>query len=126
MEKEEITKLLRKDLIIGYVYAYGGDQQCYYFEKSTSNIANFIMLYREHAVKMILTDLADRLILNTFGEFINRCPDQEFLQEILKDLIPMQMGEKEPSDILSASKEEFPELLTEMERNVMDAKLQIL
>jgi hypothetical protein len=60
------------------------------------------MLHKENTDKMILTDLADRLILNTFGEFINQCPNQKLLQEILKELIPMQMGEKEPDSILIA------------------------
>lgn len=126
MGKEALNALLDKDLIIGYVYRYDGGQQSYYFEKSPSNITNFIILNREHAEKVILTDLADRLVLNTFGEFINRCPDQELLQEILKDLIPMQMGEKEPTDILSASEEEFQEHLDEKERNVMEAELRML
>ena len=75
---------------------------------------------------MILTDLADMLVLNTFSEFINCCSDQEFLQEILKDLIPMQMEEKEPTDILMASEEEFQELLDEGELNVMETELRMI
>jgi hypothetical protein len=84
------------------------------------------MLHREHAEKMILTDLADRLVLNTFGEFINRCPHQELLQELLKDLIPMQTGEKEPTEILSASEEEFQALLDEKEIKLMETELRML
>lgn len=126
MGKEALNELLGKDLVIGYVYGYDGGRQAFCFENSTCNIANFIMLHREHIEKMILTDLADRLILNTFGEFINCCPDQELLQEILKDLIPMQMGEKEPTDILSASEEEFQTLLDERELNEMEAEIRML
>lgn len=103
MNKESTNELLEKDLVIGYVYGYAGERQVFYFEKSPANIASFIMLHREHTDHMILTDSADRLILNTFGEFINRCPDQTFLQEVFKDLVPMQMGEKEPEDILVTS-----------------------
>lgn len=106
MEKEALAELLKKDLIIGYVYGLDGDRQEYYFEKSPSSIASFIMLKKEHADKMILTDTLDRLVLDTFGEFINRCPDQKLLQEIAKELVLMQMGEKEPVCIPIVSVEE--------------------
>lgn len=106
MEKEALAELLKKDLIIGYVYGLDGKRQEYYFEKSPSNIASFVMLKKEHADKMLLTDTLDRLVLDTFGEFINRCPDQKLLQEITKELVPMQLGEKEPVSIPIASVEE--------------------
>jgi hypothetical protein len=106
MKKEALAELLKKDLIIGYVYGLDGKRQEYYFEKSPSSIANFIMLKKELADKMILTDTLDRLVLDTYGEFINRCPDQKLLQDITKELVPMQMGELEPVSIPIASVEE--------------------
>jgi hypothetical protein len=106
MEKRALSELLKKDLIIGYVYGLDGDRQEYYFEKSPSNIASFIMLKKEHADKMILTDKLDRLVIDTYGEFINRCPDQKLLEEITKVLVPMQLGEKEPVSIPIASADE--------------------
>lgn len=125
MEKDKLAELLSKDLIIGYVYGYDGGRQVYYFEKSPSNIANFIMLHKENAGEIILTDMLDRVVLNTFGEFINRCPDQELLQEILKDLVPMQMGEKEPVSIPVASEEEVQTHWDEEERKEMEAELRM-
>lgn len=106
MEKEALAELLKKEFIIGYVYELDGERKEYYFEKSPSSIASFIMLKKELADKMILTDTLDRLVLDTFGEFINRCPDQKLLQEITKELVPMQLGEKEPVRIPIASVEE--------------------
>jgi len=126
MNKESINELLEKDLVIGYVNGYDGGCQVSYFEKSPANIASFIMLNKEHADHMILTDLADRLILNTFGEFINRCPNQEFLQEVLKELVPMQMGEKEPVELVMASEDEFQKLLYEEDQRVTEAELRML
>ena len=126
MEKDKLAELLSKDLIIGYVYGYDGERQCYYFENSPSNIANFIMLHKENADKMILTDRADRLVLNTYGEFINRCPDQELLQEILKGLVPMQMGDKAPVSIPVAGEEEVQSFWDEEEQNVMEAEFRML
>jgi len=123
---EKLVELLSKDVITGYVYGYEGGRKEYYFENSPSNIANFIMLHKENTDKMILTDLADRLILNTFGEFINQCPDKKLLQEILKDLIPMQMGEREPNEILVADEDEYIALLAEEDRKVTEAELRML
>ena len=126
MEKDKLAELLSKDLIIGYVYGYDGERQGYYFENTPSNIANFIMLHKENANKMILTDMADRLVLNTFGEFINHCPDQELLQEILKDLVPMQIGDKEPVSIPIAGEEEVQAFWGKEEQNVMEAEFRML
>lgn len=126
MKKESLNELLEKDLVIGNIYGYDGGRQVFYFEKSPANTANFIMLHRENADHMVLSDLADRLILNTFGEFINRCPNQEFLQEVLKELVPMQMGEKEPTEIIAASEDEFQQLLYEEDQRVTEAELRML
>lgn len=126
MEKEVLAELLSKDLIVGHVYRYDGNEQVYYFENSPSNIANFIMLHKEHANKMILTDRLDRLVLNTFGEFINCCPNQKLLQKILKDLVPMQMGDKEPVSIPVAGEEEVQTFWDEEEQNVIKTEFRML
>lgn len=106
MEKRALAELLSRELVIGYVYGYDGGRQVYYFEKSPSGIASFIMLKKENANKIILTDTLDRPILDTYGEFINRCQDQRLLQEITKELIPMQFGEQEPMAVSIATEEE--------------------
>lgn len=126
MSKEALKDFLEKDLIAGYVYSYSGERQTFYFEKSPENIANFIMLHQENTDHIILTDIVDRLILNTFGEFINRCPDQAYLQEVLKELVPLQMGEKEPIEILAASEDEYLTLLNEEDQRVTEAELRML
>lgn len=84
MEKEALAELLKKDLIIGYVYGLDGERQEYYFEKSPSGIASFIMLKKEHADKMILTDTLDRLVLDTYGEFIISHEQAEAVREIFE------------------------------------------
>jgi len=126
MSNKSLNELLEKDLVVGYVYGYDGTRQVFYFENSPANIANFIMLHSENTDKIVLTDQLDRLILNTFGEFINSCPDQAFLEEVKKELVPMQLGEKEPSEILYASEDEFAKLLYEEDRQVTEAELQML
>lgn len=126
MSNKLLNELLEKDLVVGYVYGYNGTRQVFYFENSPATIANFIMLHSENTDKIVLTDQLDRLILNTFGEFINSCPDQAFLEEVKKELVPMQLGEKEPSEILSANEDEFAKLLYEEDRQVTEAELRML
>lgn len=126
MNNQPPSEFLEKELIIGYVNGCDGTRQTFYFEKSSANIANFIMLHQENTDQITLTDLMDRLILNTFGEFINCCPDQILLQEVLKELVPMQEGEKESTEIVCASEEQYRSLLLEEDRKITEAELRML
>lgn len=40
-----------------------------------------------------ITDNLDNFVLNTIGNFIDRCADKELLERLLPILMPMQMGE---------------------------------
>lgn len=106
MTQDEISELVQKDnLVRGYVYPYQGARHEYLFEHSPSNIANFIMQHSD-AREMILTDMLDNKILNTIGNFIDRCPDQALLPRILEHLIPMQTGKRKPKDFPVATMQE--------------------
>lgn len=98
MTNEEIHEMFsRHNLVRGYVYPHEGYRSEYWFEESPSNIANFIMQHRD-AREIILTDTMDQKIPNTIGEFIDHCPDQELLQQILPLLIPMQKRETQSQE----------------------------
>lgn len=106
MTNEALSELLSKEnLVRGYVYPYEGCRSEYLFEHSPFNIASFIMRHPD-AREIILTDVLDRKILNTIGYFIDRCPDQKLLPQILEHLIPLQMFEKEPQEFPVATAEE--------------------
>lgn len=63
---------------VGYAYLYpnaGNDRQEYVFDMTPENIANFIGSHMFDTQKIILTDMVDRLILDTVGGFINNCPN---------------------------------------------------
>ncbi len=126
MNNQPLSEFLEKELIIGYVNGCDGTRKTIYFEKSSANIANFIMLHQENTDYIILTDLADRFILDTFGEFINRCQDQTFLQEVLKELVPMQTGEKNPIEIEEASEKEYHRLLLEEDQRITEMEIRML
>ena len=72
---------------------------------TAENIANYIGSHMFEAEKIVITDMCDRLILDTCGYFINSCPNQEFCKEIHPFLIPIQMGEKDAGEVLSVSRD---------------------
>ena len=123
MTNEEIGKMFKNSNVVrGYVYSYEGGRSEYWFENSPSNIANFIMQHRD-AKEIIVTDTVDRKILNTIGEFIDRCPDQGLLQQILPHLIPIQMGEAKPQEIPVATDAEVEEYFEMREEPKMGLEL---
>lgn len=61
----------------------------------------------------------------SFSEFIKRCSDQELLQEILKDLIPMQMGKKSQQISCRPVKKNFRRSLMR-ELNLMETEMRML
>jgi hypothetical protein len=120
MTNEAIGEMFERDnLVRGYVYPYEGYRSEYWFENSPSNIANFIMQHRD-AREIILTDTMDRKILNTIGEFIDRCPDQSLLQQILPHLIPMQVGERQPQKFPVATDDEVEAYFAMRDKMNMD------
>lgn len=77
----------------------------YLFQGSPENIANFIGS-RPMADRIILSDARECPFIWTFGYFIDRCPDQALLKKVMKELLPIQMGEKDPTPVSSPSMEE--------------------
>ncbi len=99
MKKEDTEMMLRifETERAGYAYLYpsdGGERKEDYISTTAENIANYIGSHMFEAEKIVITDMCDRLILDTCGYFINSCPNQEFCKEINPFLIPIQMGEK--------------------------------
>jgi hypothetical protein len=48
MNYQPLEELLEKDLTIAYVNGFDGTHKIFYFEKSPTDIANFIMLHQEN------------------------------------------------------------------------------
>lgn len=114
MKQEEIRQveelIYASEGILGYAYLYpcgGVEKKEYVFEMTPGNIAAFIGAHQLDAQKIILTDQLDRLILDTAGGFIDRCPNQELCRQILPILAPIQMGEAEAPDIPIVSREAY-------------------
>ncbi|WP_113675766.1 hypothetical protein [Vallitalea guaymasensis] len=81
-----------KEVVYAYIYKENG----YYsigLKISKGMIPDFIIATK-NAPKTTITDRDDRLILNTMYGFVDRCPNQDYLNnELLPKLIPMQQNE---------------------------------
>ena len=86
------------EMVVGYVYDKDGYHDAgRYFEGTMENIASFIMENQWHDT--IVTDLMDDLIAKSFtGGFLDKV-DPYIREDLLKELVPMQQGEKEPVEI---------------------------
>ncbi len=90
------------------------------------NIGNFLGKHQFDADKMIFTNMVDSLILDTFGGFINSCPDQELCAKIKEVLIPIQVGEKEATDIPLVTRAAMDEYCQTEEEAVMQAEIRMM
>lgn len=125
---EQVEKVMN-GFHVGYAYLYpndGGQRQEYVFDMTPENIANFIGSHQFDATKMILTDMLDRLILDTAGGFINNCPNQELCRQILPNLMVIQTGAVEASEFPMVTRELFDEYCDMEEEDVMRAEISML
>ena len=109
-----------------YLYSYNGGSQEFVFDMTPENIANFLGSHYFDAEKMILTDMQDRLILNTIGGFIDYCPDQDLCRKILPNLIVIQRGEMDAAKFPIVTREMFEEYCDMEEQAVMEAEISML
>jgi len=127
-EKSMVEKILDTERA-GYAYFYpsdGGNRQEFFISTTPENIANFLGSHLYDADKMIITDMVDRLILDTYGGFINTCPNQKLCAEIIPYLAPIQMGEKEAGEILMVTREESDMYFAAEDQAVTMAECQMM
>lgn len=109
-EKNMVERIMNTETM-GYAYEYpygGGARKEYMLALTPENLANFIGARGYDAKKIVITDVLDRLIVNTCMGMLDICPDQKLCGRIIKYLAPIQLGEKEAGEILA------------VERNVAD------
>lgn len=98
--------------LIGYVQSKGSYTQ-YMLKDNPTNIASFIVknaTLDDDNVVQITTPL-DMPFLSTCGSFIDYSADQEFLRnELLPVLIPMQLGDRKPLEVVLIPESEFDPL----------------
>ena len=81
--------------VYGYVYdANGYHGPKVEFEGTPKNMANFIMFHMKDAV--VITDEIDQFIVSsTQGGFLDRVYSPEMRDQILKEILPLQLGDEE-------------------------------
>lgn len=128
MRKEDsdmIAKIYDSERV-GYGYLYpvdGGARQDSMISTTPENIANYIGSHMHDAQKIVITDMCDRLVLNTCGCFIDSCPDQKLCKDIIPFLAPIQMGEKKAGEVLGVSMEVANEYFAEEDETVTMAEI---
>lgn len=126
---QEDRKIIRDILDtenVGYAYMYpmdGSKRKEYMLSLSSENLANFIGTYGLESEKIIVTDMFDRLVVNTQMWFLDTCPDQQFCRELIASLAPIQMGEWEAGNPLAVSREIADEYFQEEDQMVTAAEL---
>lgn len=113
---------------VGYACLYtrdGGAGQESMISTTPENIANYIGSRMFEAEKIVITDMCDRLVLDTCGYFLNNCPDQSLCKEIHPFLIPIQMGEKEAGEVLGVDRDVADRYFAAEEEAVTMAELKM-
>ena len=109
--KKKVEKILARGKV-GYAYFYpndGSERQEFVFNMKPENIANFVGGHFLDASKIILTDQTDRLILDTYGGFINCCPDKRLRAEVVNLLAPIQMSGGDAEEFPMITRDEYEE-----------------
>ncbi|WP_243125890.1 MULTISPECIES: antirestriction protein ArdA [unclassified Eubacterium (in: firmicutes)] len=104
--------------VYGYVYddngMHGGKIE---FEGTPENMAHFIMHNKMHPV--VITDMVDQFIVSsTMGGFLDRVAYPALREEIIKEILPIQMGDKEAIDVAKQDVERDP--ISELAKDLDD------
>lgn len=114
---------------MGYAYEYpygGGARKEYMLALTPENLANFIGARGCEAEKIIITDIADRLVVNTMFGMLDVCPDQKLCRRIVQHLLPIQMGEKEAGKVLAVDRNVSNQYFAMEDEAVTMAEYQML
>lgn len=85
-----------------------------------------VATFANEAERIIVTDICDQFDYESvYGGILSICLVQDLCRDILKHILPYQMGEQYPDDLLIATKEEMEELWHK-EVEAMRAELRML
>ncbi len=110
---------------MGYAYVYpryGNTREEYLVATTPENIASFIGSHSHDIHRIAVTDIADRLILDTLGEYIAHCPNMALCDEVVRHLKPIRSGAKEAGEVLQIDKRLSDEYFAAEDRAVTMAE----
>lgn len=123
-EKQMVERIMDTDTM-GYAYVYpgeAGNREEYMVALTAENLANLIGGKGTDARQIIVTDVMDRLVVNSRLGILDTCPDQRLCGEIIRHLAPIQMDEKEVGEVLAVSRDAAEEYFLEEEREATMAE----
>lgn len=130
--KSEDKKMVERIMdtgAMGYAYEYpygGGARKEYMLALPPENLANFIGMRGYDAEKKVITDVMDRLIVNTCIGMLDVCPNQKLCGRIIEYLAPIQLGEKEAGKVLAVERKVADEYFAMKNEVVTIAEYQML
>ena len=127
-EAYDMVERIMDTEMMGYDYLYPRGEEMrkeYLISTTPENLANFIGSHFTDAGKMVITDVMDRLIVDTVGGFLDTCPDQKLCRELIGRLAPIQMGEQEPGESLAVDREMSEEYFREEDQMITMMELSM-
>lgn len=128
LEEEQMIERIMDTDTMGYAYVYpgeAGNREEYMVALTAENLANLIGGKGTDARQIIVTDVMDRLVVNTRQGILDTCPDQRLCGELIRHLAPIQMGEKEAGEVLAVSRDVAEEFFMEEEREATMAECRM-
>lgn len=92
-----MSKILDEPYLIGYVFKNGYHKGNNRIENTLESVADYICRNGMDGDITVTTPM-DEFVLDTFGIYIDQCPDTEYLEQLKKVLIPKQMNLDGTSD----------------------------
>ena len=106
-EDEQMLQRIMDIDTMGYacIYDSSGKREEYLIALTAENLANLIGGKGGEARQISVTDVLDRLMVDSRMETLGSCLAQRLCRKINQFLAPIQRGEKEAEEILAVSRE---------------------
>lgn len=106
-EDEQMLQRIMDIDTMGYacIYDSSGKREEYLIALTAENLANLIGGKGGEARQISVTDVLDRLMVDSRMETLGSCLAQRLCRKINQFLAPIQRGEKEAGEILAVSRE---------------------
>lgn len=130
MTREEIQMLesVMDGWHVGYVYVYpicGGKRKEFVFDLLPENIASFIYRNRHEAVRIEVTDMLDRMILNIDTQGGDENQNREVCEKVARSLQAIIDGSA-PAEFAIVTKQLYDQYCALEEMAVMEAAITML
>lgn len=86
------------EIVRGYIYNKEGKYIEVKLCNTIENIANFIARCSSSS-RVVVTDAFDQFMVSSLGNFLDQVYSPEYREELLKSLLPKQLGSSDAEDV---------------------------